>query len=425
MTSPETLELEAVEAALAGRYVSPEHADLAELALLLRDDRPEPTPAWQNQLDRRVGAGFPARPKPRKQWIRLRKAAPVLAVFAVVAVIAVPIALVGGSSDFDDSGGGSGGSNSSVAAEGSGESAGGGASAPAPETDSAAGDEALRSTGKAPGPQSDRVNKRKVERAVQMTIAAPRRQIDEVASKIGDVTADVGGFVRRSSVSSNSGGDLQLRVPSNRLDVAVQRLSKLGKVRDLSRSSQDITRAVVSARDRLRDFKAERESLLKQLAAATTLNETESIRARLDIVAQEIATARNSLARVNNRANFANISVALVRTSGAEDDDEGGAWTPGDAWHDALRLLEVIAGVLVIAAAIAVRCSSRGCSAGWAAGATRGGAASGRSIWPDRLRGLWHPAGDHARQRRGDRRSTRPRARLRGLAEDDLRRVAG
>ena len=46
MTSPETLELEAVDNALAGRYVAPEHAELAELALLLRDDRPEPEPAW-------------------------------------------------------------------------------------------------------------------------------------------------------------------------------------------------------------------------------------------------------------------------------------------------------------------------------------------------------------------------------------------
>jgi hypothetical protein len=353
MTSPETLELEAVDAALAGRYVAPEHAELAELALLLRDDRPEPTPAWQNQLDRRVEAGFPARPKQRRQWVWLRQAAPVVAVFAVVAVIAVPIALVGGGSDDSgDSGGSSGGGSSEIAAQDSGGSAGGGVSAP--EADRAGGDEALRETSKAPGPRSDRADRRKVERAVQMTLAAPRREIDETASKIGDVTADVGGFVRRSSVSSNSGGDLQLRVPSNRLDTAVQRLSKLGKVRDLSRSSQDITRAVVSARDRLRDYKAERESLLKQLAAATTLNETESIRARLDIVAQEIASARNSLARVNNRANFANVSVSLVTTSGAEDDDEGGAWTPGDAWNDALRLLEVIAGVLVIAAAIAV-----------------------------------------------------------------------
>ena len=79
MTSPETLELEAVDAALAGRYVAPEHAELAELALLLRDDRPEPSPAWATHLDRRVEAGFPARPKQRKTWIWLRNAAPALA----------------------------------------------------------------------------------------------------------------------------------------------------------------------------------------------------------------------------------------------------------------------------------------------------------------------------------------------------------
>ena len=277
-----------------------------------------------------------------------------LAVFAVVAVIAVPIALTGGSSNFDDSGGGSGGSSSSVAAEGSGEGAGGGASAPAPETDSAAGDEALRSTGKAPGPQSDRVNKRKVERAVQMTIAAPRRQIDEVASKIGDVTADVGGFVAVRASRATAAATCSC---ASRPTGSTPRFSGCPSwARSaICRARRRTSRAPWSPpATACATSRPSARALLKQLAAATTLNETESIRARLDIVAQEIASARNSLARVNNRANFANISVSLVRTSGAEDDDEGGAWTPGDAWHDALRLLEVIAGVLVIAAAIAV-----------------------------------------------------------------------
>jgi uncharacterized protein DUF4349 len=171
---------------------------------------------------------------------------------------------------------------------------------------------------------------------------------------VGDVAADLGGFVRHSRVTSSSGGNMQLRVPSNRLDIAVQRLSKLAKVRELSRTADDITGAVVSARDRLRDARAERESLLDQLAKATTVNETESIRARLDIVAQEIATYRTQLRRVTNRADFANVDVTLVTRGGGDNGEDGGAWTPGDAWHDALRVLEVIAGVAVIAAAIAV-----------------------------------------------------------------------
>jgi hypothetical protein len=335
MTSPEALELEAVDAALAGRYVAPEHAELAELALLLRDDRPEPSAAWANRLDRRVENRFPSLPRPRRHRVWLRNAAPVLAVFAVVAVIAVPIALVDSEGSDDSSGASSGSAQSLDASQGGG----GGASEAAPRE---------------VAPQTaDGRRQRKVERRVDMTLAAPRREIDRVATEIGDVTAELGGFVKHSRVTSSSGGDLQLRIPTRRLDVAVQRISKLAKVRELSRSADDITGAVVSARDRLRDARAERKSLLTQLANATTLNETESIRARLEIVSREIAAARNSLARVNNRANFADVAVTLVPTrAGAAQ--EGGAWTPGDAWHDALRVLEVIAGVLVIAAAIAV-----------------------------------------------------------------------
>ena len=66
-------------------------------------------------------------------------------------------------------------------------------------------------------------------------------------------------------------------------------------------------------------------------------------------MSREIASARHALRRVNNRANFADVSVELVRRG---EDDEGGAWTPGDAFDDAMRVLEIAAGVLVVAAAV-------------------------------------------------------------------------
>jgi hypothetical protein len=335
MTSPETLELEAVDAALAGRYVAPEHAELADLALLLRDEAPQPAPAWATQLDRRVEAGFPARPKRRREWRWLRQVAPVVAIVAIL----VPIIAIGALSDSDgDSASGGGGGASSGASEAAGDSSSGGFTEQAEPREAAP-------------PNSDLVRARKVQKAAQLTLAAPRRDIDRVAGDIGDVAADLGGFVSSSSVSSSRGGDVQLRVPSSRLDTTIQRLSKLGKVRDLSRNTRDITSAVVSARDRLRDARAERKSLLRQLAAATTLEETAKLRARLRVVSREIASARNALARVNNRADFANVSVTLVATRNSAG---GGVWTPSDAFHDALRVLEVIAGVLLIAAAIAL-----------------------------------------------------------------------
>ena len=69
-------ELTALDDALAGRPVPPDLADLGELAVALRADRPEPSLAFGQQLDARVQRGFRG-PDPRKPaspsfWARLR-----------------------------------------------------------------------------------------------------------------------------------------------------------------------------------------------------------------------------------------------------------------------------------------------------------------------------------------------------------------
>src|ERR687892_229492 len=104
MTSPEAAELAAVDAALADRPVDPQHAELAELALLLRDDRPQPTATWAAQLDRKVDQGFPARPR-RRLRINLGWMSPI----AAVAGLLLPLVVIGliassGQNGSDDAG---------------------------------------------------------------------------------------------------------------------------------------------------------------------------------------------------------------------------------------------------------------------------------------------------------------------------------
>jgi hypothetical protein len=340
MTSPETLELEAVDNALAGRYVAPEHAELADLALLLRDEKPTPDPTWATQLDRRVSAGFPARPRrERKFWVWTRNAAPAMGLAACVLLVIVGAATLPQGGDDDEGGGASGDSGSEVAVPAAEDSSGGGIELDR-EQRAGGGD-----------PQSDSRRARAQQRSATLTLAVPRREVDSAANRIAQVTGELGGFVASSDVSTSGGGSLHLRVPSGRLDSAIERLRRIGRIRELSRRSVDITSSVVSARERLQDARAERKALLAQLASAVTVNETESIRERLEIVSREIAAARRQLSRVNNRANFADVFVTLV-ARGAVDEDDGGAWTPGDAFRDALRVLEVAAGVALIAAAV-------------------------------------------------------------------------
>lgn len=371
MSTPDTLtrELAALDDALAGRPVDPDLAALGELALLLREDRPVADDAFARALDLQAERGFPReRTRARRFGVTLpRIPMPALGVAAsLVLVVGVSIAVLSQRGDVintvsreqQSSDGGSAGS--------SGDSA----SAPrskqtAPTTDEPTGTGSEPATGTASptvigplppapsDPRADRRQVRQVERSAEVTLAARPRDIDKAAAGILRVTDQVGGYVVSSTVSSGSSGQFELRVPERRLADALTRLSRVAHVRQRTQSAQDITGEVVSVRERLTDARTERRGLLRQLARADTTNETASIRARLRLVSGQIAAAKRDLRRVQTRASYSSIAVTLLaerRRAAAGDED--GSWTPGDALDDAVRILELGAGVLLVALAI-------------------------------------------------------------------------
>ena len=75
---------------------------------------------------------------------------------------------------------------------------------------------------------------------------------------------------------------------------------------------------------------------------------------------------------VRNRANFATVGVDLTGVARKQAAAPGhGSWTPGDAAHDAVRVLEVSAGVALIALAVLVPLGLVGAAGGFAAVAVR------------------------------------------------------
>jgi hypothetical protein len=337
MSTPETLtrELAALDDALAGRPVDPDLAGLAELAILVREDRPAPDPAFANSLDERARRGFPHAPKRRRAFSWPKFTLPALGLAA--SVLLVVVIATSSPNATDDSGGGA--SSASKAA-------------PTATDESASSGSGASSTPALAAPSAPH---RYVERSAQITLATTPREIDGAAAKVIAVADDLGGYVASSQITSGEGGTFELRVPERRLQRALERLSAIGKVRNRTQAAQDITGSVVSARSRLKDARTERESLLKQLAKATTTNETTSIRARLRIVSRQIAAAKDELKSAKRRASTSSVSVTLEAdkdAGGAAADD--GDWTPGDALKDAGRVLEVTASVLLVAGAVAL-----------------------------------------------------------------------
>jgi hypothetical protein len=208
-------------------------------------------------------------------------------------------------------------------------------------------------------PRSDARRERKVERSATLALQTTPDKVDDVSSRIMAVADRLGGFVVSSSVNTTDdggGGNFLLRVPTAKLQEALTELSALAHVRGRTQQAEDITAPFVSARSRLQQAQAERRSLLRRLELATTDAQVEALKAQLGSVDRRIALARRALARVNNRAAYANVSVTLTASGKAGAGAGGGAghWTPGDAARDALRVLEVAAGVLLVGLAAGI-----------------------------------------------------------------------
>jgi hypothetical protein len=338
--------------------------ELQELALTLRADSPQPTAEFRKRMDRRVEAGFPKQmSKARPGW-RQRLLKPAAASgLALAALVAISVALSNsnGSDNYGSGGGGVAESRGGSEAGGGGK-ADSGAAAPAeaqPQSSArSAGDDLAGGVGVlppsgrgfAPG-RSDR----KIERTVALELETPVDQMARVAEQVTAVTNRHGGFVLSSSVSTGedgAGGDFDLRIPSARLRPALRDLAALAEVRTQSQTGRDVTREHVTAKDRLRAARAERRSLLRRLEVATTDEEAEAIRRRLDLVAGEINGLRGQLRDLRLRTDYSVVTVTLLAKNGGGGGAGDGSFD--DAVGDAGDLLVTVAGWLVRALAVAL-----------------------------------------------------------------------
>ncbi len=347
-------ELDALDAALRGDDVAPEHADLATLVTEVRETAPQATPAFLAELDARVREGFPPRdeapasaPRAKRPRRRLLFGGGAIAVSAAIAV-----AVVGIVGNGDDQRTDSGFERFSTS-----ESAPPAALESAPAPDAAAG--AVAPSPVPPADEDAAVSRqqRSVERSASLDLTVPADEVQSTADAVVRTTDRVDGIVQTSSINIGEGtpgeARFELRVPSAKLDDALAAYSKLGSVANRTQDAQDITGTVVSAEDRLSDARAERRALLRALGQADTRREVESLRARLRIVRQDIARAEAQLRQARTRADLATVAVTVRgdggETTGSADDDSG--WSVGDAAGDAGRLLEVVAGALIVGAA--------------------------------------------------------------------------
>jgi Domain of unknown function (DUF4349) len=324
--------------------------DLPDLEALVRATRPLPDPAWAARLDSRVARGFPDAAPVWYLWpfalIRSNLVPAGALASVVVLLAAVVLTGVNGRGSDDNANSSSSGSSTAGAekSSGGGSSAGSQAAPPAavPRTaapDIAGGDRATR-------------------RSAEIVLSTRAREVERVSDGAIRVADQLGGFVQSSSVNSGgseAGAELVLQIPSERLPQALSQLSRLGHVRSRSQQAEDLTDQRSSLRAAVTDARAERDGLRRRLARAETDTERARLRGQLQRAEQLIVTRKRRLDGLNREVSYATVGVEVQGDrSGATAPPPGGRWTPGDALHDAGRVLEVSAGVAVIGLAVIV-----------------------------------------------------------------------
>jgi Domain of unknown function (DUF4349) len=285
--------------------------EVEQIEEVLRSDVAEPSPAFAAELDRRVAAGFPKSPRPRPVWLR-----PALAGAAVLVVVAVVALSVVG----DD--GQRPGSTAAFKA------------LPAPRTVGDAG---------AASAQLSAPATRRVERDVQLTIAAPQDKLQQTADGVGTVAESHHGFVYSSHVTTGdagtSGGSFELRVPQRELQATIADLSKLGELRSRSESAQDLTAPFGRTQDRLGNALVERRTLKLR-------RQTPAVRARIAELNATIDRLNARLRNLRTRTSYSTVDVTL------EQSKKGSGAGTGAAFDDARGTLEGMLNFAVRALAV-------------------------------------------------------------------------
>jgi Domain of unknown function (DUF4349) len=389
MLDPEIVEtLDAIDATLAGDPVAPRFAEIAELSLLLSAERPAPGAEFSRALDERAVTRF-AQHDPQTPWglhASLRSwslgAFGAASAAAAAAIVALVIVLSGG-------GGPPSSSPLVTRTTAKAPAAAGGAqslNARSPGATTGAPSSALQSSSSAAAPAQTPssvqppTNGRKIVQSALLYLGAPAARVDDVAQQVFTVIGSVNGIVDRSSVTATGGPDgsaqFALRVPSASLAQTMSALSRLRYASVVSRTdnTQDVNTRFVDASRELADAQALRATLVRQLAAATTQGQIDSLKRQLSDAEARIASAQSALRNLNRQVDYSQISLTIQAGAGAgatTGTGSGGGFSLHTAAHDALRVLTVALGAGLIALAVLLPAGLLAGLAWWAAATVR------------------------------------------------------
>ncbi|MEM6518589.1 MAG: DUF4349 domain-containing protein [Cyanobacteria bacterium P01_D01_bin.71] len=129
--------------------------------------------------------------------------------------------------------------------------------------------------------------------------------------------------------------DLQLRVPQNNLEAALEALRELGTVETQSISAEDVSTQLVDLQARVRNLRKSEESLLEIMERSGSIADVLEVSQELSTVRETIERSDAQLKNLQNQVAYSTISLTLISPQPATPTTSPIGETLSETWQTA------------------------------------------------------------------------------------------
>ncbi|HEY9179981.1 MAG TPA: DUF4349 domain-containing protein [Candidatus Baltobacteraceae bacterium] len=171
---------------------------------------------------------------------------------------------------------------------------------------------------------------------------------------VGDVTKSAGAIARlargeggdvfSSDIAAGDGdaqpaGNMEIRVPAERFDAAMNAVVQAGKVRERSTGAQDLTSDLTDADARLRNLRQTETDIRAIMNRSGSVSEVMDAENQLSQVREQIETLEAQIKSMRRQVAYATIDITLTAEAAAAPVQPTAAAQLASAWHGAVAAL--------------------------------------------------------------------------------------
>ena len=178
--------------------------------------------------------------------------------------------------------------------------------------------------------------------------------VAQSAGVIARLARGNGGDVFSSDIAAGDGdaqaaGTMEIRVPADRFDAAMNGLVKAGKVRERSTGAQDLTSDLTDGNARLRNLRQTESDIRAIMARSGSVSEVMDAENQLSQVREQIETLEAQIKSMRKQVAYATIDVTLTAEAAGTPVQPTAAAQLGATWWGALASLQQLTVSLLAA----------------------------------------------------------------------------